>query len=219
MKLFFSIGSLFLIVFASLTTLAATPLTELVDKLQATWDKTQQYRANFKQVVYSKKLRTREVAEGTFYVSKPGKIRWEVPSQKTVQIISGNRLIILKENKRRKTTTVDIYKDISKSVDLKALSFLAGGARFKETYQSELGAEDAEKIELKFTPKNTADESYLAEIDKKSYLLRALTTETADSKVRIDFSNTETNLELNPGLFEFKPKGSEIIRENPWALG
>ncbi|MFM8314765.1 MAG: LolA family protein [Deltaproteobacteria bacterium] len=201
--------------FIGLNLFAKTPLTETLDKLQSSWDKTQSYQAEFKQSVYSKKLHTKDESTGTIYVSKPGKIRWEIPAQKTVQILNGNRLIVIKENKRRKTTVVDIFKDISKSVDIKSLAFLSGTASFKETYTSVLGAEDIEKIELKFTPKTSPSESYLAEIDKKSYLLRALTTETADSKVRIEFMNTKTNSSSDLSLFEYQPKPKDIVHENP----
>lgn len=205
-----------LIVFLlSLCAQAQTPLTEVLDKLQTSWNQAKNYSAQFQQTIYSKKLQTKEVTSGTIFVSKPGKIRWEIPDKKTVQILNGTRLTQIKENRRRKSVVVDIYKDVSKSVDLKTLAFLAGTASFKETYQSVLGAEDAEKIELKFTSTITPDERYLAEIDKKSYFLRALTTETADSKVRIEFSKTELNTEVDPGLFEYKPKPKDIVHENP----
>lgn len=204
-----------LFLFSTTNVFASTPLTETLGKLQTAWDKTQSYQAEFKQSVYSKKLHTKDESTGTIYVSKPGKIRWEIPAQKTVQILNGNRLTVIKENRRRKTTIVDVFKDISKSVDIKSLAFLAGTASFKETYTSVLGAEDIEKIELKFTPKTSPDESYLAEIDKKSYLLRALTTETADSKVRIEFMNTKTNASSDLSLFEYQPKPKDIVHENP----
>jgi len=199
----------------SLCARGRTPLTDVLDKLQTSWNQTKSYTAQFQQTIYSKKLHTKEVTSGTIFVSKPGKIRWEIPSQKTVQILNGTRLTQIKENRRRKSLVVDVYKDVSKSVDLKTLAFLAGTALFKETYQSVLGGEDTEKIELKFTSKTTPDERYLAEIDKKSYFLRALTTETADSKVRIEFSNTELNTVVDPSLFEYKPKPKDIVHENP----
>lgn len=201
--------------FFCLTSFAQTPLTSVLDKLQTSWDNSKNYKAQYKQTIYSKKLQTKDETSGTIFVSKPGKIRWEIPAQKTVQILNGTRLIQIKENKRRKTTVVDIYKDVSKSVDLKSLAFLAGTASFKETYESTLGEEDLEKIDLKFTLKSSPKESYLAEIDKKSYFLRALTTETADSKVRIEFFKTELNTEANPSLFEYKPNPKDIVHENP----
>jgi len=209
---YFKFSLLFLV---TLSGWAKTPLTEVLDKLQSSWDKTLNYKAQFKQTVYSTQMHTKEETEGTIFVSKPGKIRWEIPAQKTVQILNGKKMIQTKENRRRKTTVVDIYKDVSQSVDLKSLSFLCGNASFKEIYQSVLGPEDAEKIELKFTPKTPSNESYLAEIDKKSYFLRALTTVTADSKVRIEFFNTETNTNSDPSLFEYQPKPKDIVHENP----
>ncbi len=201
--------------FTSINVFATTPITAVIDSLQTHWNQTQNYKAEFKQVVYSKKLHTKDETIGTIFVLKPGKIRWEVPSQKTVQILNGNRLIYLKENRRRKTTVVDIYKDVSKSIDLKSLAFLAGNALFKETYTSVLGAEGPETIELKLISKAAPSESYLAEIDKKSYFLRALTTETADSKVRIDFLKTEINIQIGESLFEYRPKPKDVVHENP----
>ncbi|MFM8313497.1 MAG: LolA family protein [Deltaproteobacteria bacterium] len=207
--------SLLLLFQFCLGSLGQTPLTQVLDSLQSTWDQSKNYKAEFKQTVYSKKLHSKDETRGTIFVSKPGKIRWEIPAQRMVQILNGNRLTQIKENRRRKTTVVDIYKDVSKSLDLKSLAFLAGTASFKETYQSSLGAEDTEKIELKFTLKSSPNESYLAEIDKKSYFLRALTTDAADSKVRIEFTKTELNTEVDPNLFEYKPKPKDIVHENP----
>lgn len=207
--------SILFLIGLTLSAYSQTPLTTVLDKLQSSWDKSKNYKAEYKQAIYSKKLKTKDETSGTIFVSKPGKIRWEIPEQKMVQILNGTRLTQIKENKRRKTTVVDIYKDVSKSVDLKSLAFLAGTASFKETYQSVLGDEDLEKIDLKFTLKSAPSESYLAEIDKKSYLLRALTTETADSKVRIEFFKTELNTEADPSLFEYKPKPKDIVHENP----
>ena len=163
---YFKLAWLFL---TGLQTFASTPLTSTLEKLQSSWDKTQNYRADFKQSIYSKKLHTKDESTGTIFVSKPGKIRWEMPDQNTVQILNGNQVTVIKQNRRRKTTVVDVFKDISKSVDLKSLAFLAGTASFKETYNSVLGPEDTEKIELKFTSKSSPSESYLAEINKKSY--------------------------------------------------
>jgi len=193
----------------------ATPLTDAVDRLQNSWDKTQTYQAQFKQVVYSKKLGTKDETRGTIFVAKPGKIRWEIPEQNLIQILNGSRMTQIKENKRRKKTVVDIFKDVSKSVDLKALGFLSGTASFKQSYTAVLGPEDTEKIELKLIPKSSPSETYLAEIDKKSYFLRALTTDTADSKVRIDFLKTEINASLETSLFEYQPKPKDIVHENP----
>ncbi|NBX68396.1 MAG: outer membrane lipoprotein carrier protein LolA [Proteobacteria bacterium] len=195
--------------------LGTTPLTDALSKLQNSWDNTKNYQSNFKQVVFSKKLHTKDETRGTIFVSKPGKIRWEIPDQNLIQILNGNRMTQIKENKRRKKTVVDIFRDISKSVDLKSLGFLSGTASFKESYNAVLGAEDTEKIELKLTPKSSPNETYLAEIDKKSYFLRALTTDTADSKVRIDFLKTEINTNLESSLFEYQPKPTDTVHENP----
>lgn len=186
----------------------------LLEKLQKAWDAAETYQASFKQVVFAKRLGTRDETQGTLSVVKPNKLRWESTTDGTVQIMNGKQLFVVQPNKRRGTTVVDIYHDISKAMDPKPLSFLSGKAKFRDIYRVELLSETPKVAEMKFIPKHDSSESLVAEIDKSSYLLRSLTSETVDSRVRTEFSGTKTNVKLEDKLFEYKPKETDIVHNN-----
>jgi outer membrane lipoprotein-sorting protein len=188
---------------------------EYLKKLQEAWDKALTYQAKFKQVVLDKRLGTREEQEGTITVAKPDKLRWETPSDSGLQILNGKRLVNVHHNKRRGVNTVDIYADASKTVDAKSLKILAGSVRFDEIYTPKLIKDGPKKAELKLIPKGDASETLIAEIDKQSYLLRALITDSADSRVVVEFVETKLNPELEGSLFEFKPGEKDIVHNNP----
>jgi outer membrane lipoprotein-sorting protein len=184
---------------------------QAIDKLQKNWDQTASYQADFKQVIFAKGIGTRDESSGTVYVVKPSKLRWETPETGSTEILNGNKLYLIQEKQRRKTREVDVFPDVSKAVDGNSLSFLAGKAKFRDRYNVELLSEDSKQAQVKLTPKKGDGETLIAEIDKASYVLRSLTSESVDTRVRIDFSNVKANAELDDKLFNFKPKSTDII--------
>jgi outer membrane lipoprotein-sorting protein len=184
---------------------------QAIDKLQKSWDQTTSYEADFKQVIFAKRLGTRDESSGKVYVVKPSKLRWETPDTGATEILNGNKLYLIQENLRRKTRVVDVFPDVSKAVDGNSLSFLAGKAKFRDRYNVDLLGEDDKKAEVKLTPKKGDGETLIAEIDKVSYVLRSLTSESVDTRVRIDFANVKANADLDDKLFNFKPKSTDII--------
>jgi len=184
----------------------------LVDGFQKAWDAAKTYEAKFKQKVTAKHLGTEDESEGTVSVSKPNRLRWVSLTDNSTQILNGNKLTNIRENKRRQTTEVDIYANAGKAVDSKLLKFLSGKAKFKALYQYEVTGETPEIATVKFVGKAGDGESLVAEIDKKSYVLRSLTSDSSDNLVRIEFSDTRTNVKLDAKLFEYQPKKSDTVR-------
>jgi len=191
----------------------ATPVSDTVAKLQKSWDDAKTYQAQFTQVVNSKHLGTKDENKGTISVAKPDRLRWESQTEGNTQILNGKKLVNLQENKRRKTRTVDIYNDIKKRVGGTALNFLAGKAKFNDLYTIKIISEKPKVVELKLTPKKEGEEPMIVEVNKATYLLTSLTTESAESKVRIEFSNIKTNVKLDDQLFEFKPLPTDVVHE------
>lgn len=188
------------------------PALPVVDKMQTTWDAAKTYEAKFKQKVTAKRMGTEDESEGTVVVSKPNRLRWVSVTDGTFQILNGNRLTAVRENKRRQITEVDIYAKAGKSIDSKLLKFLAGKAQFKTLYRFELESETPEIATIKFHGKSGDAETLIAEIDKNSYLLRSLTTDSEDNRVRVEFTEIKTNVKLDPKLFEYQPKKTDVVR-------
>ncbi len=186
----------------------------LVEKLQSSWDEAKSYKAKFKQVIFYKSMGTREETVGTLYVAKPGKMRWESDTDGVVQIMNGQKLWVIKPNKRRGFQTVDVFSDLKKIMDPRPLAFLSGTGKFKELYETELLSETGKLAEIKFFPRTAASDSLIAEIDKESYLLRSLTTNSSDSRARTEFTQTEVNPSLEEKLFEYKILPTDVVHEN-----
>ncbi len=186
----------------------------IVEKLQKTWDSAKTYKADFKQILFQKRMGTREESAGTLFVSKPGKLRWESKTDGQIQIMNGKQLWVIKPNKRRGIQVVDVFRDLKKIMDPKPMAFLSGTGKFKELYQTELLKEDNKMAEIRFFPKAETSDSLIAEIDKESYGLRSLTTDSPDSRARTEFSNTEVNPTLDEKLFEYKVQPSDVVHEN-----
>lgn len=184
--------------------------TKAVNSLQKSWDKTKTFSAQFKQVVFAKRLGTREESSGKVLIDKPSKLRWESEAEGT-QILNKKALTVITENKRRGTRTVDIYPNAAKAVDSLIFRFLSGETKFKKIYNYKYLGENSRTVTLKFTPKKDRKETLVAEFDKERYLLQTLTSETPDSRVRIEFRGIQTNEKLDDKLFEYQKKKDDIV--------
>lgn len=195
---------------------AAAPKSEKpLGLVQNAWDETHTYQADFKQTVFSKRLGTQEEVTGNVSISKPGKIRWDSTSDRTLQILNGKKLYHIHIPKRKRANVVEIYEDISKKGNTRPLSFLAGKFAFRQVYHVDIIHNSEKNIQLKLVPKDSPGaETFIAEFDKKSYLLAALTTESPESRVRIEFSNRKANVELKDDLFEYRPSPTDVVTVN-----
>ncbi len=204
----------FLILFLSSLVFAKPVPPEILKKFQTSWDETKKYSAAFKQTVTSKTLGSKEESEGSLDVVKPGKLRWNSNSDMSSQILNGKKFMSLRLNARKKTRSVEIYKDVSAMVDMKALDFLADGVQFAKVYKLELLSQTPEIIKLKLTPKEKRPEFYIAEIDKKSYVLSSLTTETPDSTVKMVFTGIQVNPQIDEKIFEYEPNPTDVVTQH-----
>lgn len=194
---------------------AETKANSAIDEVQASWDKTLTYQADFKQTVRSKRLGTNQESTGKIWVKKPGKLRWQDDTAGATQILNGKKLWNIQENRRRKKNIVDVYADVSGQFDTKAFDFLAGKIDFKKSYRASIVKNEKDGLVLKLAPlTGEPGESYLAEIIKPSYVLRALTTESADSHAKIEFSQIKTGMELSDTEFEYVPKSTDTVHQN-----
>ena len=185
-----------------------------VEKMQKAWDDAKTFQSAFKQVSFDKRLGTREETSGTFSLAKPSKLRWDATSDQSIQILDGKKLYVIHQNKRRNVTVVDIYSNLGKAIDSKSLAFLAGKSRFADVYDIELISSKGPTLELKFISKTPGGETLVAEIDKKSYLLRSLTSDAADLRTRTEFTDVKTNVRLDDKIFVYQPKPTDVVHNN-----
>ncbi len=185
----------------------------LISGFEKAWAEVKSYQSDFKQTIISKELGSSEESTGTLSVSKPGRLRWESNTEGSIQILNGPKYYNIQENKRRGNRVVDVYKNVKKTANLKPLAFLTENFKVREVYQVKLASETKDLAELKLQVKGHPEEVLVAEIDKKSYLLRALVTENSESRVRIELLNTKANLALPDSLFEYQAGPKDLVHE------
>lgn len=190
----------------------AAPSDKALDKLQAAWDQTKSYQADFTQNVTSKGSGMQEdPGEGTLTVVKPNRLRWEDRAAHTLQILNGKKHWDIAENVRRKSRTVTHREDISALMAKSALAILAGNGKFKEYYKVKLVSETDKEAVLQLNPKTDTSETLIAKIDKNGYVLRSLTTESSDSKVVVEFKNIKRNATFPDDLFVYKKQENDVF--------
>jgi chaperone LolA len=203
--------ALLLLVFGCLS--HASDSDKALAKLQEAWDETKSYQADFTQTVKSKGSGLDEdPSSGTLSVVKPNKLRWEDKTSKASQILNGKQHWEIAENVRRKSRTVTHRADVSGLMARSALAILVGAGKFKDFYNVKLLSQDSKKATLQLIPKTDASETLIAEIDKNGYVLRSLTTDSADSKVVVEFKNIQRNTKFPDKLFEYEKRDGDVFQ-------
>lgn len=203
----------FLLSFASAAT-SAPSADAALDKLQASWDETKSYEADFIQTVKSKNSGLEdESSHGTVKVEKPLRMRWEDKVSHTTQLLNGGEYWEITENARRGSRQVTHSKDVSKSLAKSSLQVLAGNGKLKEFYKVKLARDTDREALLELKPKAGGNETLIAKIDKNGYVLRTLTTESPDSKVVVEFKNIKRNLPFSQNAFQYEKKPNDVYSE------
>lgn len=190
---------------------AATELDTVVEKMEKRWNSAKTLRADVVQKVESIGLGLAgDESKGVITIGKPEKLRWEVKGDGLIQILNGKKFTSVQTNSRG-TNVVDIIEDVSKYAPPKALRFLTQEMHLKQVYQLKLLKNTPKTLSFSMKPKKGQAESYIAEVDKISYVLVALTTETDENRVTMQFSKWEENAKLDPSLFEYSPKSEDVV--------
>jgi outer membrane lipoprotein-sorting protein len=175
-------------------------------KFLAAWAKAANFEASFKQTMTYKQLDENESSTGHVWVKKPGRLRWDETNstQKLSQILNGKKLTSISERLRKPGyRTIDVWEDGLSLIDKAAFSFLSQERALTETYFIKIQKENPKVIWLELRLKTRPKEPLVAEISKDSYVLRALSTETPESLVSIEFSDVNTEKSISSKVFEW----------------
>jgi len=214
--------SLFLMLVAVL--LAAAPgasparaqeLDQVVAGLEATYGKITDLRGEFSQVANNKSLGQDIKAEGTVYLKKGGKMRWDYKSPAPQQIVSDG-------------TSLWVYtpelNQVNKGSAPKALagpagSFLAGLGRVREEFTVRF-LNPAQKVDsagryvLDLVPKAPTPllTRLVLSIDPKDYIVRqAVLYDQLQNTVTMTFTKVTPNAGLPDSLFVFAPPAGAAV--------
>ena len=196
---------------------AAQELEQVVDALETTYGKMNDLRADFTQVARNKSLGQDVKAEGTVYLKKGGKMRWEYRSPAPQQIISDGTYLWVYTPELNQVNKGDAPKALAGP----AGSFLQGLGKVREEFSVRF-LNPANKTDasgrpvLDLTPKKPTPllTRLVLTVDPKDhYLVRqAVLYDQLQNTVTMTFNRVVLNPGLGDTLFAFTPpKGTAVV--------
>lgn len=195
----------------------AQELEQVVDALEATYGKMTDLRAEFSQVAQNKSLGQDVKAQGTVYLRKGGKMRWEYKSPSPQQIVSDGTYLWVYTPELNQVNKGDAPKALAGP----AGSFLQGLGKVREEFTVRF-LNPANKTDasgrpvLDLTPKKPTPlltRLVLTLDPKESYIVRqAVLYDQLQNTVTMSFNRVAVNPGLSDTLFAFTPpKGTAVV--------
>lgn len=186
----------------------------VVDKVQAFYDKTQTFQADFTQEFTATLHNKKTTSTGTVTFLKPGKMSWRYTDPKGNRIVSDGKTLRVYEqaNAQMYETAVD------KAQYPAALSFLTGQGKLSDSFGFELktGAEmkfpgGSVLIGVPKTPSPAFKKVLFYVDDATSQVRRVMILDNQGSKNRFDFNSPKVNQTIPEGEFNFQPPANTSI--------
>ena len=196
---------------------AAQELDQVVDAVEATYGKMADLRAEFSQVARNKSLGQDVKAEGTVYLKKGGKMRWEYKSPSPQQIVSDGTYLWVYTPELNQVNKGDAPRALAGP----AGSFLQGLGKVREEFSVRF-LNPANKTDasgrpvLDLTPKKPTPlltRLVLTLDPKENYIVRqAVLYDQLQNTVTMSFNRVAVNPGLSDTLFAFTPpKGTAVV--------
>ena len=187
----------------------------IVTRLQARYDETDGFRADFVQEVTSATLGQTLRSRGQVFFKKPGRMRWEFTEPQQLLIADGSALWLYQPAERQVVKTPFQYAFSSQT----PVSFLTGVGRLEEDFSVLPQGETSSVYQLRLTPKQAAEAIGLLDIEvsKETFdILQALITDPLGNTTRVSFTNIERETALGDDLFRFElPPGIDLVEPLP----
>jgi outer membrane lipoprotein carrier protein len=192
-------------------------VNDVINKLQAKYDQTNDFSALFTQETVSRNIGASTVINGKVYIKKPGMMKWEYTDPKKQQIIGDGQTIwvYLPEEKQ-----VKIFKAAEAFENLPFLDFLFGKGKITDDFTPSFDVLDKEQAKLYYlivlTPKkkDTTIDRILILVSRNDYMIYQINLyNVLGSVTRIAFKDLAVNSGLKDSMFHFiVPSGVETIK-------
>jgi len=185
----------------------------IVRKLQARYDTTAAFRADFRQETTVAALGQSEEAHGTVAFKKPGKMRWEFRTPHTQSIVSDGTTLWIYQPAERQVLKVPFHAAF---VSTTPVSFLAGVGRISDDFRAERDRRgcSAGRVQVYLVPRDTQDLGSLAmTVDPETFdIVEASVTDPIGNVTTVSFTNVERNAEIADREFRFElPPGVDVV--------
>lgn len=173
----------------------------------------QSLRADFDQEIVGLEGAVREQAQGTLFLQKPGRFRWDYREPYAQQLVSDGTRVWLYDEELEQVTV----REAGESLSMTPAMLLSGRGDVAATFEVRAGEEEKALQWVVLTPK-------LEESDFRSVRLgfrgneleRMELTDRLGQTARIRFSGIQRNPGLPVALFEFDPPaGVDVVGAAP----
>lgn len=184
--------------------------------MQAFYDRTNDFEADFTQVSRQRLGGTDERRNGHVRFLKPGRMRWDYAQPTGDVIVSDGHTLWAYEAAARQA----VQSNLQQSQMPSALSFLTGTGRLTNDFTFRLL--DAQRfqypsgyvLELRPRQPNPSFERILFYVDGRSFqVARTVVIDAQGNTNRFDFTNVRVNMNIPPSVFQWTPpRGTQIVR-------
>ncbi len=192
----------------------ASQAQALARKVQALYEATESFTADFEQEVLWRRAESLRLSKGKVWFKKPGRMRWEYTWPEPYLIVSDGKEVYLYSPEDKQVLILPWNQALSPKV---TLGFLTGKGNLLKDFVL-LGAEKLPSglwaLDLRPRQENPQVER-LRLIVKKDGLIQALWFwDYLGNLTKIRFKHLQRNVKIKDDLFVFTPpQGVEIIRE------
>lgn len=185
----------------------STPLEQLKSFLASTKTLT----ANFKQAVLDENGKAKQTSYGVFYLSRPGKFRWNYQKPFQQEIVSNGGKVWFYDTDLEQVTV----KKLDKSVGSTPALLLTGDVAIEKEFTIEKQGDEAGMQWIKLLPKNAESNFKYVLIGLEKGVLGGMELhDNFGQLTRIYFSQVKSNADLKADLFTFTvPKGVDVLED------
>jgi outer membrane lipoprotein carrier protein len=197
----------------------ALNLDNLVNQLQATYDKTTALTADFVQIATLSSINRHQTSAGRLFIAKPSSIRWEYTQPAAQTIIYDGSLLQIYTPQRQQILQSPISAQDRGNV---ALLFLAGVGKLRETFKIEsLDTDETTKPQLRLlphSPQASFKELHIT-INTETFFIEKITIhDTINNVTNIHMYSLTMHKTLPVQTFKLDvPAGTEIITPSDFS--
>jgi outer membrane lipoprotein carrier protein len=195
-----------------------------VAKLQARYDSTDGFAADFTQEIESATLGEKVTSQGKVYFKKPGRMRWEFTSPDPQTVISDGHFLWFYQPQQKQVLKTPLQQAFRSHTPI---SFLMGVGRIDQDFTVGLAGQAGEMYLLHFAPQESPGDSLSdslggsleVQVSSRTYdIVRVQITDPLGNITRLHFANIDRHATLDGALFHFTvPPGVDIVEPLPAA--
>lgn len=197
-------------------------LEEVTDRLQASYERVEDFKAQFVQESTNRSLGQTLIASGEVAMKKPGKVRWEYRSPEPRLIVSDGRTLWIFSPEDRQV----FVQGAAEALPGISLDLLAGLGNLRRDFRiraiAHAGTEASKSYLLELTPKKPEVHltRLILEVNRETFLVeKAVFFDAYANTTTIAFQNLSINTGLPDSRFAFAPPPGVEVIEVPKPMG